>query len=172
VEPRTGILRRFAACCTDQRAPDRIAPPVEALVKQRVYALALGSADRNAHDQLRRDPLLAVRVGKPAPTGQPRKRARDAGNALAGHRPLNRLALRLPQAPPTAQRSKKLLRDPAAVAQGLIERFLAAHAAPPAEIILDRDATAEPVHGHQAGRFLHGSYGHDGSLPLSIFAGA
>lgn len=171
VEHRTGILRRFAACFTDQRAPDRIEHPVEALVKQRVYALALGYADLNDHDQLRRDPLLAVLVGKQDPTGQHRKRARDAGNALAGKSTLNRLELRLPQATPTAQRYKKILIDPAAVDQVLVELFLEAHAEAPPEIVLDLDATDDPVHGHQEARFFHGYYGHYCYLPLYIFAG-
>jgi hypothetical protein len=171
VEHRTGILRRFAACFTDQRAPDRIEHPVEALVKQRVYALALGYADLNDHDQLRRDPLLAVLVSKQDPTGQHRKRTRDAGNALAGKSTLHRLELRLPQATPTAQRYKKILIDPAAVAQVLVERFLEAHAAPPPEIVLALDATDDPVHGHQEARFFHGYSGHYCYLPLYIFAG-
>jgi hypothetical protein len=81
VERRTGILRRLAACFTDHRAPERIEYPVAELLKQRVYAFALGYEDLNDHDQLRRDPLLAVLVGKSDPTGQKRRRLRDRDTA-------------------------------------------------------------------------------------------
>jgi hypothetical protein len=171
VEHRTGILRRFAPCFTDQRAPDRIEHPVEDLIKQRVYAFALGYEDLNDHDQLRRDPLLAVLVGKPDPTGQKRKRLRDRGNVLAGKSTLNRLERRLPQATPKETRYKKILIDPEAVDRVLTELFLEAHTVPPSEIVLDLDATDDPVPGHQEDRFFHGYYGHYCYLPLYIFAG-
>jgi hypothetical protein len=171
VERKTGILHRFAACFTDQRAPHRIEHPVEDLIKQRVYALALGYEDLNDHDQLRADPLLAVLVGKADPTGQDRVRARDVGKALAGKSTLNRLELRLPQTTPKETRYKKILIDPAAVDQVLVELFLDAHATPPQAIVLDLDATDDPVYGHQEGRFFHGYYGHYCYLPLYIFAG-
>jgi hypothetical protein len=171
VERKTGLLHRFAACFTDQRAPARIEHTVEDLIKQRVYALALGYEDLNDHDRLRHDPLLAVLVGKSDPTGQERARARDRGKALAGKSTLNRLELRPPQATPTETRYKKILIDPEAVDQVLGDVFLAAHTAPPSEIVLDLDATDDPLHGHQEERFFHGYYGHDCYLPLYIFAG-
>jgi hypothetical protein len=171
VERQTGLLHRFAACFTDQRAPAQIEHTIEDLIKQRVYALALGYEDLNDHDRLRQDPLLAVLVGKPDPTGQERARARDRGKALAGKSTLNRLELRPPQATSKETRHKKILIAPEAVDQGLVELFLEAHATPPQEIVLDLDATADPVHGHQEGRFFHGYYGHYCYLPLYIFAG-
>jgi hypothetical protein len=61
--------------------------------------------------------------------------------------------------------------DPTAVDQVLVELFLEAHAEPPAAIVLDLDATDDPVHGHQEDRFFHGYYGHYCYLPLYIFAG-
>ncbi|NOT01180.1 MAG: hypothetical protein HOP29_11185 [Phycisphaerales bacterium] len=74
----TEILRQFAACFTDHRDPDRIEHTVEEWAAQRVYALALGYKDLNDHDDLRHDPLLAVRVGKKDPLGRTRGRARTA----------------------------------------------------------------------------------------------
>ena len=70
VEAKTGILRRFAACFTDHRAPERVEHTVAELIAQRIFALALGYEDLNDHDALRHDPLLAVLVGKADPTGQ------------------------------------------------------------------------------------------------------
>ena len=171
VERRTGILRRLAACFTDHRAPERIEYTVEELLKQRVYALALGYADLNDHDQLRRDPLLAVLVGKADPTGQERRRLRDRGTALAGKSTLNRLELRLPQATPKETRYKKILIDPEAVDRVLLELFVEAQAKPPSALVLDLDAPDDPVHGHQEERFFHGYDGHSCDVPLYIFAG-
>ena len=64
VEAKTGMLRRFAACFTDHRDPERVEHTVGELIAQRVFALALGYEDLNDHDALRHDPLLAVLVGK------------------------------------------------------------------------------------------------------------
>ena len=67
VEKRVGILRQFAACFTDYRNPDLVEHTVEALVAQRVYALALGYEDLNDHEELRNDPLLGILVEKANP---------------------------------------------------------------------------------------------------------
>src|ERR1700730_2570192 len=84
LEQRTGIVRRFAACFTDYRNPDWIEHPLLDLVLQRVFALALGYEDLNDHDELRRDPMLAVALSKDDVKGQRRRRAQDRGKALAG----------------------------------------------------------------------------------------
>ena len=73
--------------------PNSSSTPLEDLIAQRVYALALGYEDLNDHDDLRHDPLLAAVVGKTDPTGKSRPRKRDRGKALAGKSTLNRLEL-------------------------------------------------------------------------------
>ena len=93
VEKRTGIIAQYAACFTDHRDRARIEHGVEELVAQRVYGLALGYEDLNDHEELRRDPLLAVLAEKPDPRGEKRARERDQGKALAGKSTLNRLEL-------------------------------------------------------------------------------
>ncbi len=170
VEARTGIARQFAACFTDHRDPDSIEHPVQDLVAQRVYALALGYEDLNDHDELRRDPLLATLVGKADPTGRTRVRARDVGKALAGKSTLNRLELTTPEAGPQS-RYKKIVINSAAVDRLLVDLFLQAHQAAPEQLILDLDATDDPLHGKQEGRFFHGYYGCYCYLPLYIFCG-
>jgi hypothetical protein len=170
VEKRTGIIARFAACFTDHRDPARIEHTVEELVAQRVYALALGYEDLNDHDQLRRDPLLAVLAEKPDPSGERRARERDQGKALAGKSTLNRLEL-TGEVVSEEERYKKIAMEEAAVDRTLVEVFLQAHREPPKEIVLDLDATDDPVHGNQQGRFFHGYYGHYCYLPLYIFCG-
>jgi len=93
VEAKTGMLRRFAACFTDHRDPERVEHSVGELIAQRVLALGLGYEDLNDHDTLRHDPLLAVLVGKVDPSGQDRRRREDRGKSLAGKSTLNRLEL-------------------------------------------------------------------------------
>ena len=168
VEKRTGIVAQFAACFTDHRDPERLEHTVKELVAQRVYALALGYEDLNDHDQLRQDPLLAVLAEKPDPTGESRARERDQGKALAGKSTLNRLEL-TGEAVSEEERYKKIAMDQAAVDRLLVDVFLQAHREPPQEIVLDLDATDDPVHGNQEGRFFHGYYGHYCSLPRYIF---
>jgi Transposase DDE domain group 1 len=170
VEKRTGILARFAACFRDYRKEEQIEHTVKELVAQRVYALALGYEDLNEHEQLRRDALLAILAEKADPTGESRRRERDRGKALAGKSTLNRLELTKAEVAPK-ERYKKIVMDQGAVDRLLVEVFLEAHEVPPAEIVLDLDATDDPVHGNQEGRFFHGYYGHYCYLPLYIFCG-
>jgi hypothetical protein len=160
VEKRIGIVRQFAACFRDYRDPDLIEHTVEELVAQRVYGLALGYEDLNDHEELRKDPLLAVLVEKSDPGGE----------WLAGKSTLNRLEL-TPATASAKARYKKIVADHAAVDRLFVEVFLAAHQQAPPQIILDLDATDDPLHGNQEGRFFHGYYGHYCYLPLYIFCG-
>jgi hypothetical protein len=160
VEKRIGILRQFVACFTDYRKPDLIEHRVEELVAQRVYGLALGYEDLNDHEELRHDPLLAVLVEK----------ANPGNEALAGKSTLNRLELTKETAS-RKERYKKIVLDHGAVDRLLVDVFLQAHQEAPKEIILDLDATDDPLHGKQEGRFFHGYYGHYCYLPLYIFCG-
>ncbi len=159
VDRATGILGRFADCFTDHRDPARVTHSVVALVRQRVYGLALGYEDLNDHDALRRDPLLAVLA-----------EADDLTAPLAGKSTLNRLELSAATVG-GQERYKKITVDHAAIDRHLVTLFLEAHATPPEAIVLDLDATDDPVHGEQEGRFFHGYYGHYCYLPLYIFAG-
>ena len=170
VEQRTHILKRLADCFVDHRAPDQIEHTVESLIKQRVMGLALGYEDLNDHDALRQDPLLALLSDVADPTGQDRRRDQDKGCALAGKSTLNRLEL-TPLDADAASRYKKIVADAAAMDELLVDLFLEAYEAPPAEIILDVDATDDPLHGHQEGRFFHGYYRGYCYLPLYIFCG-
>jgi hypothetical protein len=170
VEAKTGILRRFAACFTDHRDRDLVEHTVYELVAQRVFALALGYEDLNDHDTLRHDPLLAVLVGKADPTGQDRRRREDRGKSLAGKSTLNRLEL-TPVGADGKSRYKKVVARHRDMEAFFVEMFLALHSHPPKEIVLDLDATDDPIHGHQLGRFFHGYYDGYCYLPLYIFCG-
>jgi len=170
VEKRTGIVERFATCFADHREAERVEHTVRELVAQRVYGLALGYEDLNDHDELRRDPLLAVLVEKDDPTGESRARERDRGKALAGKSTLNRLELTKEKVE-QKERYKKIVLDQTAVDRLLVQVFLDSYAEAPQEIVLDLDATDDPLYGHQEGRFFHGYYGDYCYLPLYIFCG-
>jgi hypothetical protein len=166
----TGILQKLSACFRDHRDPDLIEHTVEELIAQRVYGLCLGYEDLNDHDQLRHDPLLAVMVGKVDPSGEDRLRERDKGKALAGKSTLNRLEL-TPVRANRKSRYKKITVDRKGVQDFFVDVFLQSRTTPPSRIDLDLDATDDPLHGHQAGRFFHGYYDCYCYLPLYIFCG-
>jgi hypothetical protein len=157
---RIRLIERFAACFTDHRTADLIEHRVSTLVGQRVFAIALGYEDLIDHDQLRHDPVLAILAGKLA--------ARRSDCApLAGKSTLNRLELS--RAEPS--RYHKISYDEKKIEGVFVDLFLDAHAAPPSQIILDLDATDDPLHGHQEGRFFHGYYDNYCYLPLYVFCG-
>ena len=170
VEQRTQILRRLSECFIDHRHPARIEHSVESLVKQRVLGIALGYEDLVDHDELCRDSVLAMLSGCTDLTGAGRVRPSDRGKPLAGKSTLNRLEL-TPEEGGADARYKKTVADFVAMDALLVEVFLESYETAPEEIILDVDATDDPVHGHQAGRFFHGYYRHYCYLPLYIFCG-
>lgn len=170
VEAKRKIIKQFAACFTDHRDQKLIEHTVEELLGQRIYGLALGYEDLNDHDLLRRDPLLAAAVGKIDPEGQERRREVDRGAALAGKSTLNRLELRSDN-PAKNGRYKKIALEEKKVDDFFIDIFLQAHEEAPKLIVIDLDATDDPLHGKQEGRFFHGYYGDYCYLPLYFFCG-
>jgi hypothetical protein len=154
------LTQRFAACFQDARNPAFVEHEVATLVSQRIIGIALGYEDLNDHDQLRHDPVMAVLVGK--------LEARRSDCApLAGKSTLNRLELSQPE----PSRYCRISSDTAAIERLFVDLFLDAHSEPPKQIILDLDATDDPLHGHQEGRFFHGYYDCYCYLPLYIFCG-
>jgi hypothetical protein len=154
------LVDRFAACFRDRRRQDLVEHALTTLIGQRVFGMALGYEDLNDHDDLRHDPVLAVLAGKLSSK-------RETCAALAGKSTLNRLELSRLQ--PT--RYHKIAYDEAAIEALPVTLFLEAHARPPNQIILDLDATDDPLHGHQEGRFFHGYYDCYCYLPLYVFCG-
>src|SRR3974390_2898725 len=155
-----GMMKRFACCFDDSRRPDLIEHEVVTLVGQRVFGIALGYEDLNDHDELRHDPIMAVLAGK-------LEARREDCAPVAGKSTLNRLERG--QLQPT--RYHKISHNPVAIRSLLVDVFLEAHEHPPREIILDLDATDDPVHGEQEGRFFHGYYDCYCYLPLYVFCG-
>ena len=156
-----GLVRRLARCFTDGRAPELVEHTVETMLMQRICGIALGYEDLIDHDELRHGPVLATLAGKLA------ARRKDCA-PLAGKSTLNRLE-HAPLRPD--DRYHKVGHDPAAIEGLFVDWFLEAHKTPPEEIILDLDATDDPLHGHQEGRFFHGYYDCYCYLPLYVFCG-
>jgi hypothetical protein len=155
-----GLVDRFAACFRDFRCEELIEHEIATLVGQRVFGIALGYEDLNDHDELRHDPMMAILAGKLE------ARRRDCA-PVAGKSTLNRLELSLP----APSRYHKISHDPARIERGFVDLFLESHDWPPRQIVLDLDATDDPLHGHQEGRFFHGYYDCYCYLPLYVFCG-
>jgi hypothetical protein len=155
-----GLIERFAACFHDERRANLIEHEVATLVGQRVFAIALGYEDLNDHDELRHDPLMAVLAGKLTTK-------REECAPVAGKSTLNRLELS--KLEPT--RYHKISHNPVAIKNLLVDLFVESQARPPRAIVLDLDATDDPLHGEQEGRFFHGYYDCYCYLPLYVFCG-
>jgi hypothetical protein len=155
-----GVVARFAACFDDGRAQAQVEHSIAVMVAQRIFGIALGYEDLVDHDQLRHDPVLAALAGK--------LQAKRKGCApLAGKSTLNRLE----HAPLAPCRYHKIGHDAAAIEGLFVDLFLDSHATAPLRIILDLDATDDPLHGHQEGRFFHG-YSYEASAGQPAFCRA
>ena len=154
------MVDRLASCFVDRRSQAHVEHSVATLIGQRIFAIALGYEDLNDHETLRHDPLMAVLAGK-----LEARRADCA--AVAGKSTLNRLELSKPE----PSRYHKISYDAEAVDRLFVDLFLEAHRTAPGQITLDLDATDDPLHGEQEGRFFHGYYKSYCYLPLYIFCG-
>lgn len=153
VDRKLGLLDALSAAIHDPRDPEAITHHQRTLLAQRVLALAAGYEDLNDHITLRKDPLLT------ALTDRPLKKDQDEDDPLASSATLCRLENRITR--PDLWRMSAVF----------VQAFIASHPTPPAELILDFDATDIPVHGQQEGRFFHGYYDHYCFLPLYVFCG-
>ena len=140
-----GLTDRAAQALTDPRRKASCRHSLRTMFRQRVYALALGYEDLNDHDELRSDPALQTAV--------------DAEEALASASTLCRLENRMGRA------------EAVRLHEALLNQFIASFQSPPRRLVLDFDATDDPVHGMQEGRFFHGYYDRYCFLPLYVFCG-
>jgi hypothetical protein len=154
------LVGRLAGCFRDARDPRYIEHSVSTLIGHRVYGIALGYEDLIDHDELRHDPLMAVLAGK-------LEAWREDCAPVAGKSTLNRLEL----SRDTPSKYHKIAQNPGAVERLFVDLFLEAHARAPKQIVLDLDATDDPLHGEQEGRFFHGYYDGYCYLPLYVFCG-
>lgn len=168
MDRRLGMLERLADCFLDHRDPDLLEHSVRDLLSQRIFTQALGYEDLSDHDLLRSDPLLAMMVGKKDVTGSDRRRLRDRGRALASSSALSRLERSRPEEAST-DRYRRIAADTGKMDSLLWDLCIEAHQRAPDRIVLDLDATDDPLHGRQEGRFFHGYYRSYCYLPLYVF---
>jgi hypothetical protein len=149
VARRIGLFEALDGVIPDPREPALLIHDQRAMLAQRITAIALGYDDLNDHQTLRTDPALQL-----VASGRPQE-----------DRPL--------ASPPTLCRLENRIerRTLVKMAEVLVDQFIAAHPTPPEALILDFDATDDPVHGKQEGRFFHGYYDHHCYLPLYVFCG-
>jgi len=145
IDRRLGLLKAVDALTPDPRDQRYIEHSQLSLLRQRVYGICLGYEDLNDHQTLRIDPALQSSI--------------EREEVLGSQSTLCRLENRIDRQ--VAVNIHKLL----------IEQFIASHDEPPEELVLDFDATDDPVHGRQEGRFFHGYYDHYCFLPLYVFCG-
>ena len=170
VEKRTGTMERLSSCFRDYRNEDRIEHSVESLLKQRVFGIALGYEDLNDHDSLRHDVVMGLLSEKQDPSGRDRLREDDQGKPIAGKSTLNRLEL-TPENANEKSRYKKIVADAEKIDELMVAVFIESYPRAPSEVVLDVDATDDPLYGNQEGKYFHGYYAEYCYLPLYIFSG-
>jgi hypothetical protein len=150
LDERLGLTRRLAGCLVDRREQGKVRHDVLALLRQRIYQIALGYEDCNDADHLRADPALKLAVGR-APTE----------DDLASQPTLSRLE------------NQVGWHECWRISEALLECYRQRHRKhPPARLVLDVDATDDETHGHQQLAFFHGYYDEHCYLPLLVFAQA
>jgi hypothetical protein len=167
IDEGLGVCRTLAQCFRDGRDARFTEHSLRELLAQRVLGLAAGYEDLNDHNALRLDPLFAAAVGKHDLLGEGRAEP-DRGKPLAGASTLNRLETSNNK----DTRCHKIYADFEQIEDALLlqsVRCLDKHAR---EIIIDLDASDDPLHGQQEGRFYHGYYKNYCYLPLFAFVGS
>lgn len=149
VDRQIGLIDAINECVPDPRDPRYTIHQQREMIAQRIFSIALGYEDLNDQQTLRDDPALQIAAGKPPEEDDP----------LAS--------------PPTLCRLENRVNRKALVKMStlFVEHFLASYDSPPKEIVLDFDATDDPIHGQQEERFYQGYYRHYCFLPLYVFCG-
>ena len=138
-----GLSQAVAAVVEDPRRSASCDHDAASLLRQRLFALALGYEDLNDHEELRKDLAIQTAVGRDRTLASPSTLCRWENQAD---------------------------RDTAwQIHEVLVDQFIASFKHRPRKLILDFDATDDAVHGQQEGRFFHGYYDHYCFLPLYVF---
>jgi len=140
-----GLTKAVSEMLQDPRQASKCDHSLVSMIRQRVYGIALGNEDLNDHVTLRQDPAWQTAVGEE--------------KELSSSSTLCRFENRATRE--TAWGIHKIL----------LKKFIDFHKEPPSELILDFDATDDPVHGNQEGKFYHGFYRHHCFLPLYVTCG-
>jgi len=149
VDKHLGLIDAIDRCIEDPRDRSKTEHTQRTLLAQRIFAVANGWEDLNDHQGLRNDPMYHILADQPV----------DTDKALASVSTLWRLENRIGR--------RELIK----IVEVFGEQFIRSHQQPPEQIILDFDATDDPLHGQQEGRFFHGYYDCYCYLPLYVFCG-
>lgn len=142
---KLGLTAALDRAISDPRDQRYVTHSQHTLLAQRIFGIALGYEDLNDHDEMRKDPALQVAVG---------------------------VEEELASAPTLCRLEGRVERDALwQMSETLVKAFIATHTEPPDRLVLDFDATDDPLHGMQEGRFFHGYYDHYCYLPLYVFCG-
>jgi hypothetical protein len=153
VDRKIGLIDALDAAIRDPRFQPLVVHDQRTILAQRIFALAAGYEDLNDHQTLRNDTLLQTLTDRQLKCGQKQE------DPLSSPPTLCRLENRIMRA------------DLVRMSKVMVEMFIASHATPPEELVLDFDATDDAVHGNQEGRFFHGYYDHYCFLPLYVTCG-
>jgi hypothetical protein len=150
VDKHLGLIDAINNCIPDPRNPFYTVHQQRTMLAQRIFAIALGYEDLNDHQSLRDDPLFQLISERGIKDDLP----------LASPPTLCRLENRV---------DRKTLVE---IAKVFVETFVDSYTKEPDVLILDFDATDDPVHGNQEKRFFHGYYDNYCFLPLYVFCGS
>jgi Transposase DDE domain group 1 len=142
---KLGLTQAAARCIPDPRSPLLITHAVRDMLRQRIYGLALGWEDLNDHGALRLDIAMQTAVG--------------VEHKVASAPTLCRLE---------SWSDRKAAVD---LHKVLVEQFISSFKTAPEELVLDFDATDNPLYGQPEDRFFHGYYDSYCYLPLYVFCG-
>jgi hypothetical protein len=159
IERKYKIIKRLSSCFADKRNPKKIEHELCSLLTQRIFGLCQGYEDLNDHDEWRKDPLVGIACNK------------EQDEYAAGKSTLNRLELGKEVTPEYGERYNRIDWVEEKIEGLLIDLFLEVYKKTKEPIILDFDATDDPLHGNQEGRFFHGYYDSYCYLPLYVFCG-
>jgi hypothetical protein len=171
LEKPLGLIAGLAERLPDPRSPTFIHHSAEALLTQEVYQILAGYPDHNDAQCLRDDPLFQILADvspdadRPLASGSTLARFQYAYTRRQAELPMEERPVLLEVRAAQCQRIKILN-------QYLVERFVSTRRAVPAEVILDVDATDDPVHGTQALSGYHGYFRQHQYFPLLVYDGA
>jgi hypothetical protein len=165
------VVAGLAELLPDPRSPRYVRHSAEAILTQEVYQILAGYPDFADANALRDDPLLQVLAGVAPDPEQPLA----SGSTLARFQyAFSRRQAELPleQRPVLGEIDRAQSRRLKVANAYLADLFVRTRRAAPAEVILDVDATDDPVHGRQALSAYHGYYRQHQYFPLLVYDGA
>ena len=146
-----GLVKAFAGCLTDKRAPEKIRHTLADVIGQRIFGIACGHPDGNDADHLADDPIHKLLLGRDPVTGA----------RLASQPTISRFE--------NDVRRSALYRMGRELAACVIERHRRRLHGRARRITIDLDPTDDRTHGAQQLTFFNGHYGAWCYLPQLAF---